>query len=65
MLTKKGQRFKWTKECRAALEELISQVCNDPELNAPDPSHQYELKVDASQFALGAVLFQKDDYGKR
>jgi hypothetical protein len=48
-----------------ALEELISQVCDNPELNAPDLSCQYKLKVDASQFALGAVIFQKDDCGKR
>jgi hypothetical protein len=57
--------LQWTKECRAALEELISQVCDNPELNAPDPSCQYKLKVDASQFTLGAVLFQKDNHRKR
>jgi hypothetical protein len=33
-LTKKGQPFIWTEECRQSLDTLIEQVCDDPELTA-------------------------------
>ena len=60
-LTKKGIPFNWTQECRDALDKLITKVTDDPELTAPDPNRQFELETDASNFALGAILFQKDD----
>jgi hypothetical protein len=34
-------------------------------LGCPDPEKQYFLEVDASAFALGAVLFQCDPNRKR
>ena len=55
----------WTEQCREALDTLIARVCDDPELTAPDTSKLFELEVDTSQYALGAVLFQKDERGKR
>ena len=64
-LTKKGVPFNWTPECHDALDKLIAKVTDDPELVAPDPTQQFELETDASNFALGAILFQKDDRGKR
>ena len=63
-LTKKGVPFNWTQECRDALDKLITKVTDDPELTAPDPTRQFELETDVSNFTLGAVLFQKDDRGK-
>src|ERR1700730_13170266 len=63
-LTKKDVPFLWTQECRSALDQLITQVTKDPVLYHPDPAKQYELFVDASTFALGAVLAQRDDDGK-
>src|ERR1700730_10942573 len=63
-LTKKGVPFQWTQECHDALDQLIGQVTKDPVLYHPDPAKQYELFVDASTFALGAVLAQRDDDGK-
>jgi len=59
-LTKKGVPFQWTQECRQALDQLIGQVTNDPVLCHPDPRTPFELFVDASTFALGAVLAQRD-----
>jgi len=32
-------------------------------LACPDPEHQFFLEVNASSFALGAILFQKDKQG--
>jgi hypothetical protein len=57
-LTKKDVPFQWMGECRLALDQLIEQVTSDPMLCHPDPNQQYELFVDASTFALGAVLAQ-------
>ena len=56
--------FKWTPECTQALKELIRRVTSDPILKCPDPSHPFELVVDASAFAIGAILQQRDDQGK-
>jgi hypothetical protein len=64
-LTKKDTPFIWTQECQNALDALITCVTDDPKLVAPDPEKQYEMETDASNFALGAILFQKDERGKR
>ena len=60
-LTKKGRCFEWTDECEQSLDTLIARVCEDPELLAADRNKPFELEVDASQYALGAVLFQRDE----
>ena len=64
-LTKKDTPFKWTPECRKALDTLIERVTSDPVLWHPDPNAPFELQVDASDFALGSILFQRDKNGKR
>jgi RNase H-like domain found in reverse transcriptase len=56
--------FAWTPACAEALETLIKCVSSEPVLWHPDPSHAYELEVDASSFTLGSILFQKDDTSK-
>ena len=63
-LTKKDTPFEWTQECTDALEQLIQAVTSEPVLYQPDFAKQFELKVDASLFAIGAVLFQRDDEGR-
>jgi len=40
-------------------------VTTAPVLACPDPEQQFFLEVDASSFTLGAVLFQKEDSGRR
>jgi hypothetical protein len=64
-LTKKDTPFIWTQECRNTLDALITHITDDPKLVAPDPEKQYEMETDASNFTLGAILFQKDERGKR
>ena len=56
-LLKKGVKFEWTEQCRKALDQLISQIVDDPALATPDPNVPFELETDASDFAVGAVLF--------
>ncbi len=57
-LLKKDTIFEWTPKCRQALDMLIDIVTSSPVLVAPNQDCQYELEVDASQFAIGAILWQ-------
>jgi hypothetical protein len=43
---------------------LIKQVTQDPILIAPSKDEPFELETDASAYAIGAALFQKDERGK-
>jgi RNase H-like domain found in reverse transcriptase len=63
-LTKKDVPFIWTPACTEALDTLIRCVTSEPVLWHPDPSCAYELEVDASSFALGSILFQRDNNNK-
>jgi len=59
-LLKKDTPFIWTDDCKQRLDILINIICLEPVLVAPDQDHQFELEVDASQFTLGAILWQQD-----
>src|ERR1700677_3796860 len=63
-LTKKDQPFTWSQECTTALNTLIDVVLANPSLQQPDLTRPFFLQVDASAFATGAILTQKDDRGK-
>jgi hypothetical protein len=63
-LTKKDHPFVWTKECTQALNRLIDIILDNPSLQQPDLSRPFHLQVDASAYATGALLTQKDDRGK-
>ena len=64
-LTKKDKNFEWTQECRTALDALINIVMSEPVLKCPNPEKPFKLEVDASAFAIGAILFQQDENGKQ
>src|SRR6202008_5194225 len=57
--------FNWTREYTDALKTLIYKVTSALTLTYLDPQKQFELEVDASLFAIGAILFQQDDKGKK
>jgi len=57
-LLKKDTIFKWTPDCCQALNMLINIVTSSLVLIAPDQDCQFELEVDASQFAIGVILWQ-------
>jgi len=48
--------FAWDRECQHAFDTLKKALCNAPVLALPDPEAKYCLHVDASHYALGAVL---------
>ena len=64
-LTKKDHEWDWTPECQRAFDTLKTRVTTEPILAHPELTKQFELEVDASGFAVGAVLLQKKDDGKR
>jgi hypothetical protein len=64
-LMKKSVPFEWTEQCRQSPDQLISLVTSSPVLAYPDFSRQFEMEVDASTFAVGGILFQRDEDGKK
>ena len=64
-LTRKTQEWRWGKEEQNAFDKLKAQVMADPVLAHADLKEQFELKVDASGYAVGAVLLQRKEDGKK
>jgi hypothetical protein len=63
-LLKKNVKFIWTDACTKALDRIINILTTEPVLTHPDPEKPFELKVDASDYATGTILFQRDERGK-
>jgi len=59
-LLKKDTPFKWSEKCRQALWTLKDIVTLELILIPPDPTHQFILEVDASQYTTGGILYQAD-----
>ncbi len=63
-LVGKDRPFLWTIECTIAFEELKKRLTEAPILRTPDPEKEFYLYTDASGYACGATLTQKDENGK-
>jgi hypothetical protein len=63
-LLKKNTKFEWTEACTKALDRIINTLTMAPILTHLNPEKPFELEVDASNYAMGAILFQRDDRGK-
>jgi hypothetical protein len=64
-LTKKGLEFQWTTAAQEAFDTLKEKMTEAPVLAHPDLTKPFELEVDASGYAIGAVLLQRQEDGKR
>jgi hypothetical protein len=64
-LLKKDTKFLWEEKHEEALDALIKQVDQDPILMAPNRDEPFKLETNTSAYAIGAILFQKDERGKR
>jgi hypothetical protein len=62
-LLKKDAPFIWGKEQEEAMDQLAYAVSINPVLRRPNYKKPFFLEVDASQYAIGAVLSQKNDQG--
>lgn len=63
-LLKKGEPFIWTMNCTKALDQIIDILISEPVLTYLDPNKPFKLEMDASSFATGAILFQRDECRK-
>ncbi|KAM4066787.1 reverse transcriptase (RNA-dependent DNA polymerase) [Hirsutella rhossiliensis] len=63
-LTKKEKEFTWDDKANEAFECIKTTITQEPVLTTFDPERQIELETDASDFALGAQIGQKDDEGR-
>ena len=62
-LLKKEAEWVWTAECDAAFKELKRSLVEAPVLALPDASKPFSVVCDASQYAIGCALMQKDGDG--
>lgn len=53
--------FLWTDECEKALRDLQEALSSAPVCRLPDANKPFTLFTDASGYALGCVLCQKDE----
>ena len=64
-LTKKDVTFTWNQEVQRAFDTLKAHVTDEPVLAHPDLIKQFKLEVDASGYAVGAVLMLCQTDSKR
>ena len=64
-LTKKDIEWNWTSRQEEAFNALKERVTSEPVLAHPELDKQFEVEVNASGFARGAVLLQKKSDGKK
>jgi hypothetical protein len=64
-LTRKDAKWSWGDRQQKAFDELKRRVMTEPVLAHPILTDPFELEVDASGFAMGAVLLQKKEDGKK
>ena len=55
--------FTWTTECEQAFQDLKNWVCEDPILCHFDPTKQYFVETDSSDYVNVGVLSQMGDDG--
>ena len=59
-LIKKDTPFQWTDVCLSAFEQLKTALLSFPILRQPNLARQFMVYTDASGYALGAILSQRD-----
>ena len=59
-----NEPWKWGSEQQSAFEELKTRFSTYPVLRTYDPERETQVEVDASGYATGGVLSQKQDDGK-
>ena len=60
-LIKKGTTLKWDEEKQRIFDRIKQLFCESAILYFPAPKKEYYLETDASNYALGAVLYKKND----
>ncbi|CAJ2503379.1 Uu.00g107730.m01.CDS01, partial [Anthostomella pinea] len=63
-LTKNTRKFEWTAKEQQAFDTIQELILSDPVTRLPDPEKEFEVETDASDYALGGQLGQRDENGK-
>ena len=63
LLTGNHEVWRWAKPQEQAFQDLKNRLCNAPLLVYADPNRPYILQTDASDYAVGAVLSQRQQDG--
>ena len=63
-LTKKDHPFIWGTKEQAAFEDIRGRILMNPIHAMPNPKRPFEVETDASDWALGGQLGQRDDEGR-
>lgn len=58
---KKGQPIVWTPEADEAFDEIKKSLTSAPVLASPDFSKPFVIQCDASDYGVGAILYQECD----
>ena len=64
-LLKKEVKWFWSSDCSVAFETLKKKLISDPILRLPNPKAEFTLYTDASGYALGAILAQRDEFNHK
>ena len=59
----KRKKIQLSDEAIKAFHTLKEAICSKPILNLPDMAKPFGIRTDSSDYAIGGVLFQKDDKG--
>jgi hypothetical protein len=60
-LLKKDVKWNFGNTEKTVFEQLKKLICEEPVLIQPDQTKPFEVEVDASNYAVGAVSMQRDD----
>uniref|UniRef100_A0A183CQC9 RNA-directed DNA polymerase n=1 Tax=Globodera pallida TaxID=36090 RepID=A0A183CQC9_GLOPA len=63
-LLKKDTKWNWTEKTQTSFEALKGYLTSAPLLIQPDTTEQFFVECDASDFATGTILSQKNSEGK-
>ena len=62
-LSRKDTPFRWDDDQKCAFRLIKETIAEEPVLAVFDPDKPIFIETDASEFALGAILYQKDENG--
>ena len=60
-LLEKDAKFNFDESCQNSFEEIKSRLVEAPIMAKPDWNKEFEIMCDSNDYAMGAVLGQKDD----
>ena len=63
-LTRKDIEFQFNDACKEAFDTLKTKMIEEPILQQPKQDREYLLFTDASGYAIGAILAQRDEEGR-